>query len=73
VVAHPVLKVLKTNQNYYMRNHPTLCGMMKYEIYLKKQAAGLKLEHQTMSISMLVYMYINGTWSSMRTYLSGRT
>jgi hypothetical protein len=60
VDSHPVLKMLKANKNYYMSHHPMLCGMMKYELYLKKQAAGMKLEYQSMSIFMLVHFYING-------------
>ncbi|KAI2474818.1 hypothetical protein Ptr902_02335 [Pyrenophora tritici-repentis] len=60
--AHPVLKMLrqKANKNYYMRHHPLLYGIMKYEMYLKKQAAGLKMEYQSLSISKLAHVYING-------------
>ncbi|KAF1847641.1 uncharacterized protein K460DRAFT_281363 [Cucurbitaria berberidis CBS 394.84] len=60
VASHPVLKLLRKEKNYYMRHHPLLCGMMKYEMYLKKQAAGMKLEHQSLAISMMAHIYVNG-------------
>lgn len=59
IASHPVLKTLRKEKNYYLRHHPILCGMMKYEMYLKMEASGMKLEHQSLSISMMAHIYIN--------------
>jgi hypothetical protein len=61
LATHPVLKKLLKGDDKELKYpiyDPILCGMLKYDIYLKYQSAGLKLEHQTLAIAMPAWIYI---------------
>lgn len=58
--SHPVLKKMQKERNYVLRHNALLCGMLKYEIYLKRQAAAAKLEHQSLGIVITAHVYNTG-------------
>ncbi|KAF2251706.1 hypothetical protein BU26DRAFT_451587, partial [Trematosphaeria pertusa] len=60
VASHPVLKTLRSEPKFFLRHHPLLCGMIKYDIYRKCHAAGLRYEAQTDGVNMLAHIYVTG-------------
>ncbi|KAF2868870.1 hypothetical protein BDV95DRAFT_596572 [Massariosphaeria phaeospora] len=60
VASHPVLKKLRKEENSFLKRHPLLCGMMKYDLYLRYHAAGIKSEKQTSAICMMGHIYVAG-------------
>jgi hypothetical protein len=61
ISTHPVLRKLlngKPKGGHYVGDNALICGMLKYEIYLKYRSAGLQLEQQSLSISMLAHIYV---------------
>ncbi|KAF2123222.1 hypothetical protein BDV96DRAFT_593660 [Lophiotrema nucula] len=63
VASHPLLKKLRTDEdykNYVLAKNPLLCGMMKYDLYLRYHVAGLRHEYRSLSICMMSHVYITG-------------
>ncbi|KAF2821467.1 hypothetical protein CC86DRAFT_411156 [Ophiobolus disseminans] len=60
VASHLVLKKMRKKNNYFLSSNPILCGMLKYEMYLKYQAAGMKLEDQSLAIVTMAHLYTIG-------------
>ncbi|KAF2658695.1 hypothetical protein K491DRAFT_766560 [Lophiostoma macrostomum CBS 122681] len=58
VASHPVLRLMVKEKNYFLSRQPVLCGMIKYDLYLRYHAAGLRHEYQSLAICSLAHIYV---------------
>ncbi|KAF2437331.1 hypothetical protein P171DRAFT_400010, partial [Karstenula rhodostoma CBS 690.94] len=56
--GHPILKLLRNGDFYFYRQHPLLCGMMKYHWFLHWHAAGISHEATSVSLFMMAHIYV---------------
>ncbi|KAJ4288582.1 hypothetical protein N0V90_011819 [Kalmusia sp. IMI 367209] len=60
VSSHPILKKARKNINYFLGNHPLLCGMLKFSLFRAFHAAAFQYETYSEAIKKLAHVYTTG-------------
>jgi hypothetical protein len=58
LAVSPGLKNILEEKDYFLSRQPVLCGIIKYDLYLRYHAAGLRHEHQSLAIWSLAHIYV---------------
>ncbi|KAF2870737.1 hypothetical protein BDV95DRAFT_607873 [Massariosphaeria phaeospora] len=56
-VTHPYLSTLRKEDHSLLRQHPVMCGLLQYDLYLENHRNGLLFEEFTLGIFPMVYLY----------------